>query len=317
MTAKPASPEQSGKRWRSVAGLVLGLLLLGGAVWLLASPERDLSDSWSAIRSASPWLITAVLVLPLLNVLATAGTFHALTRRYGRVGFGEMIGLITAARLLNYLPLRPGLVGRVAYHKRVNGIRVTDSARVIVESIVLSIVGLAMLAVAAIAIPTAGLWVLAVPVALAVSVAFVGRRLTTGARWPWLAWAAAWRYADMLVWALRYAAVFAVQGEQLEPVHAAGLAVVSQVALLVPIAGNGLGIREWAVGWASAWLGAAGASKSVAAVSSAGLLGDVINRSAELVLAVPLGLIAVAWAARRVRKSGTADNPQESTGYEA
>ena len=109
------------------------------------------------------------------------------------------------------------------------------------------------------------------------------------------------RVADLIVWTLRYWVVFAIADSPVSMAQAAAVAAVSQVAMSVPLVGNGLGLREWAVGLLRAslpaWYG-------VAAASSAGLTADLVNRAAELLVAVPVGLLCAAAVTRRIRAVG-------------
>src|SRR4029079_8775600 len=80
---------------------------------------------------APPALIALALALPLVNwVLSSLGLWVQM-RRHGPVGAVEVALLVGAAWVLNYLPLRPGMIGRIAYHKSVNGIEVVDSVRAV------------------------------------------------------------------------------------------------------------------------------------------------------------------------------------------
>ena len=109
--------------------------------------------------------------------------------------------------------------------------------------------------------------------------------------------AAVCKYADMLLWVGRYAAVFALIGRPVSPTEALVVAVVSQVALLIPLAGNGMGIREWTIGLLALWGYAGGATETEA------LLADVVNRSAELMVALGRGIPAVIWTAAKTSKA--------------
>jgi hypothetical protein len=100
----------------------------------------------------------------------------------------------------------------------------------------------------------------------------------------------------MLAWVGRYALVFWLIGQPLEIGGAVAVAAACQVALVLPLIGNGLGLRELAVGVMAAALPASlGASTS----QGAGSLADVVNRVAEIAVAVPVGLACLAWLAPR------------------
>ena len=134
------------RRSRALIGFAIGVLLLGAAVWGFVSQSQAVEQAWKSLREAHPLVFVLLLALPLVNWVLSSEVFLALTRRFASVPRTDMLGLIGAAWLLNYLPLRPGLFGRVAFHKSVHGVRVRDSARVILQSIMASGVALGLLA---------------------------------------------------------------------------------------------------------------------------------------------------------------------------
>lgn len=295
-TPAPPTPRP---RWRSIAGFGVGVVLLGAAAWAVGT--QDFAAVWGAVTRRLGW-VAMLGLLSLVNWLLMSEVFHTLMRPYGVVSRREMRALIGASWLLNYLPMRPGLLGRVAYHKAVNGIPVTDSAKAVAANIgcgFISMGGALLVPLAARLWPGHDLaWCIAlvVPAAAmaACSLAAGTARLPLGRSW---AYAALLRYLDLLVWSVRYYAVFAVVGRELHPVEAIAIATVSQAASLIPIVGNGLGIREWAVGLTAAalpaWmLGAGGMEREI------GLAADLVNRAAEVAAAVPVGLCGAWWLSR-------------------
>ena len=283
-------PAGRGRTWRRVAGFTVGVALFAAAIWAIASNRGEIDSALESARRAPWWVVAAVIVLPVINWLLVGTSFAVLQNRYGRVGLGEMLALIGSAWLLNYLPFKPGMFGRLAYHKHVNGIRYADSARVLVASVSLTAGSIGVLLVIALLVrmspPALGwLWCVPVPVLLGIAA------LVLASRGPWgwrLALAGLLRYLDTMVWIGRYAAAFAMVGSPLDFQTALFVAAVSQIALLIPLAGNGLGIREWGVRAASA--------------VQIGLLADVINRAAEVAVALPIGLAGSLWAARILAK---------------
>ncbi len=279
-------PGGRGRVWRHIAGFALGAALFVAAIWAIASNRGEIDSALESARRAPWWVVAAVVVLPVINWLLVGTSFAVLQNRYGRVGLGEMLALIGSAWLLNYLPFKPGMFGRLAYHKHVNGIRYADSARVLVASVSLTAGSIGVLLVIALLVrmspPALGwLWCLPVPVLLGIAALVLPRH---GPWWWRLALAGLLRYLDTMVWIGRYAAAFAMVGSPLDFQTALFVAAVSQIALLIPLAGNGLGVREWGVRAASA--------------VQIGLLADVINRAAEVAVALPIGLAGSLWAAR-------------------
>jgi len=280
------------------------------AVWAAARAPRaggGLLDAWASVRGAPAWLIAAAVGLPVMNWLFTSAVFWVLTGRYGRVGAGEMSCLIGSAWLMNYIPMRPGLFGRVAYHRTVNGIAISDSVRVLAYSIGAGAVGdggracdrglgapgnTRPVVAAVLLAPAAGF--------LAVGTV-MGRRAPGGWR---LGVAVFFRYLDALTWVARYLVVFELIGSPVDLAQAAAVAGVSQVVLVIPLAGNGLGLREWAVGWAAASLPAWYSAGSAASEVTVGVTADLVNRAAELLAAGAIGGVCTMLVARRVARSG-------------
>lgn len=302
-------------RGRAVAIFVVALVLVAAAVWLVVSQRGEVSEAIGAIAGAPPGLIALALLLPLLNWIVVSQSFLVLIGRYGRVGAGEMLALIGAAWLLNYLPFKPGLVSRVAYHKAVNGISVGDSTRVLLKAMTLSGIAATIVVLIAAGLGSdrpAWVWVsaLALPGVVMGVLAVLAR---AGDRMIWRELTAlVLRYIDMLIWTGRYAVVFALIGRPVGLSGAVAVAAVSQLAMLVPWSGNGLGLREWSVGLTAGVLPqgviAPGAGGRITAV---GLAADLVNRAAELIVSVPVGLICSATItsrharARRRERAGT------------
>ncbi len=286
-------------RVRAAVGLALTVGLLGAAFLAVWTSRAQIEQAITAVWPVPVWLGVVLVVVPALSWLASAGALWALTRRFGQVSLGEMVGLVGSAWLLNYLPLKPGLVGRLAYHKRVNGIPIRKSARVLIESVVMTaiaggmVLSVGVCAQAGLISQTVEITLVAVPLAL-LAVACVVRPPST--RGGWLVLAMLFRYFDMLVWIARYWAIFHALGRPIGLDDCVLIASASQLAIIVPITGNGLGVREWAVGLTAA---AVGGELEIA------LAADLVNRAAEILVAVPIGLLcARAVASRYKRRRG-------------
>lgn len=299
------TPDPPGRRTKAVIGFTVGIILLLIAIWAVWTRREDLSDAFVAVSRPRWWLIALALTLPLVNVVATGALFWMLTRRYGRVGFAEMNALIASAWLMNYLPLRAGLLGRVAYHKTVNDIRVQDSARVLAWQSVASACSLIFL--------LAGAWAVSHPTLLAFASVAAASVLIAAVVWFAPRWsphaptsaqmlaAVLLRLIDVAAWTARYTVAFALIGTPIGLVPAAFFALVSQLALLIAITGNGLGLREWCIAIAAAWVVTPSAADP-AALQALGLAADLVNRAAEVLIAIPSGAISTAWLTRRLAK---------------
>lgn len=275
---------------------MIGLALLAGAIVVVTRQHADVRAALAHVADQPAGeratRIGIMLASVLGNIALTAMMFRLLLSRYGRVGAAEMQAVIASATLINYLPLRPGFIGRVAYHKNMNDIAVRESIKTIVQAAVLS--ALAALYLTAIVLflrnrpNAAGLFALA-PLPLLIIIAALAPSPIARI----YAWAGAMRLLDVLVTALRYHAAFALIGSPIDWTSAMAFACISVLATMVPLVSNGLGLREWAIGL------------FVPVIASyqmeLGLTADLLNRAAELVMVTAVGVPATLWLARRMR----------------
>lgn len=295
----PPAPSAAGRpAARRLVGGILGLVLLGAAGWLLWSRRDGLAEAMASLRRPDPWLIAALLAAILANMGLTGWFFHALFRRHGAVGRWEMQAVMASATLLNYLPLRPGMPGRVAYHARVNAIPVRRSIGLMIGAVLLS-AGLAAIILGLVWLgrgTRAGLlFGLLVP-ALGLAVVAAVRRDESRGRTPW-AVAGLIRMAEVACIAVRTWASFALVGVELDVSAAAALAAVAVVVTIVPLTSNGLGLREWTVGLLGPVL--AGVPLELAVTA------DLVARAGELLVAAVAGSTSMWWLARQSRASGS------------
>jgi len=311
---------------RSVAiKYAIGLAMLVAAIWMVAANHDAVDSAWDHARSAHPLVILAAVTLPVANVVAIAFSFWLLNKKYAEVSFRETFALIASAWLLNFLPMRPGMVGRIAYHKRYHGIDVRSSAAVLGINMILTGISvgiLLLLVVGKVLLDRSGNWPGSGGAILNIAIEFERSH-------PWLIWlptlsmpcivlgVGAWlmhaagtarwrlvatlasRYLDMLIWVGRYAVVFELVGRPLGIPEAVAVAVVSQMAQIIPLAGNGLGLREWSVGLTVGVLpSGVGSGRGP---DPMGLAGDLVNRGAEFIAAAPVGLASLGWLALRGR----------------
>jgi hypothetical protein len=307
------APRATAARWVRIVGFILGVALLAAAIYVLIQQRDDLARCWQAARGAPAWLVLATLLLPLVNWLLTSLIFWTLTRRFGSVGYREMCMLIGSAWLLNMLPLKPGLLGRIAYHKAISGIPVATSLMVTITAMLTGAIGIVVVLLAQIAldsslraaVPARLLLPVVVGVCLfallpAVVLAWInrskGRPVFSGGRAA--AIAVIIRLADTHVWALRYFLAFRLIG--LDQAYGVCVVVsgVSQIAGQAPIQ---FGLREWSVGVSSAVLRPVATGLNAAAVVP-GLTADLVCRAAEVACALPIGLVSTLWVYRHIRR---------------
>ncbi len=290
-------PEEPARApWMRRAGLAAGVLLLAGAVVTVALQRDAIQSAAAAVARPSIGPLALLGGAIAANLVLTALTFSVLMSRHGRVGLVEMQALIATATLMNFLPLRPGLVGRIAWHRAFNAIPAAASIATVVVAMALSGLAAGWMAAALLA----GRWAPALLPALVAGPVPALAACVLIRRTRVLAAAALLRYLEVGVWAARYHASFALLGSPIGWDGALALGCVSMVAMLAPLAGNGLGVREWAIGLAAPLL--------AASQLEMGLAADLVNRAAELAVILPAGLIGAAWLSRRVRCADHGDS---------
>lgn len=270
-------------------GLTISVGLLVLALFVVWRQRETVSDALAAMTSPQPWALAMLLMAIVVQVILAGGVFSLLMSRYGTVGRIEMQALIAATTLVNYLPLRPGTLGRVAYHKTVNHIDVTDSAKAVVQGALLSAAAAGYAALVAILAMRLGLnlWVgVALPVPLCIL-------MSTRPPLRLWCWALVMRYVEVLLVAVRYFAAFHLLGLEISPSSAVAFACVSVIATMVPLVSNGLGLREWAIGLLAPLL--------TIHQLSLGITAELVNRAAELVVCVAVGLAGMGYLAHKRR----------------
>ncbi|MEM7227906.1 MAG: hypothetical protein AAF432_03740 [Planctomycetota bacterium] len=253
-------------------GVAIGVLLLIAAIIAVARQRHDVFDALRLVDVGG----SAVLLLAtvFVHLVASATVFHILTQKYGHVPFGDMVMLICGAALLNYLPLRAGLFGRIAYQKAVFNIRAADSVRVVVESLILSACTGVWVVIAAL---SARETAVSFPIMLWFGVVLLAIGIMTPARRWCLAGIV--RYLEVGLWAVRYLLAFAALGIDLPLDAAMVIGCMSLVANLVPFFSNGLGLREWGVGLLTPLL----VGSAVGVTLELGMTAELINRAAEII----------------------------------
>ncbi|MDA0214769.1 MAG: hypothetical protein O2875_05330 [Planctomycetota bacterium] len=283
---------QSKKVLRTV-GFVVGLALLGAAIAAIVRSAPTLDQLRAVIARPDGWLIAWAVAATIGNLVGASGMFYALVGPFGRITFLEMGKLIAASSVLNYLPMRPGLVGRVVHQEVVNAIPMRRSVLSIVEAAVICAVTVLWLALAVAMIRftsarAVGAMIAALPIFCGLAFLIPEHLL-----WRRFLQAIFWRWIDLLSWAVRYAVVFAMLGVELSPESAATAACISAAANMIPFLGNGLGVREWAIGLAGPVL--------ATWTTDIGLAAELINRCLDLVVVVPLGIGVMPGIAKRIR----------------
>lgn len=263
--------------------MLIGLLLLGAAILVIWQRWESISEELEAVRH--PALLDVVILLGCvaINIMLSGVVFHLLMLRYGKVGFLEMQALIASATLFNYLPLRPGLFGRIAYHKSVNNIAVKDSAKTVFQAMLCSLLVAGWLGLA-LGISLAFDITIWIGVVMPVPILFGGGVFRS---WRLGLWALGARYLEVMVWAIRYWIAFKLIGIDIPPSTALAFACIGVFTMLIPFFSNGLGLREWAIGLTTPLFFNQTVQLEI------GMAAELVNRAAEVMGVLALGLVGI------------------------
>lgn len=280
-------------RWK-IVGSIIAILLLAGAIWLIVSKSGEVAHAWAALTHPNPWWLLLLFAGVLASVPVSAvSQVLMLARTSGvRVRIGEMSTLVVFSTLLNMLPLWPGAIGRIGYHRVVHGIPPMRAGIAIVSVRLLGLsAGVVLLALAWML--GGGGTALIIAAWLSVLVGFLLLSLPTAARLPALAAASCW--VDIGVSAIRYVAAFHLLGATLDGGMAAAISGTASIASSVPFVGGAPGLREWSVGWMNAQL------QFIPDALVIGVLADLLVRAATFIVMLPLVLITGRGLGRRLR----------------
>lgn len=272
-------------------GAVVGLLLLAAAITVVVRERGLLGEALKSLQSAPTTTLAMLLGSVAASVALTGLVFWILTSRFGRISLIEMQALMAATSLANYLPLRPGLLGRVLFHRNRHGIRARDSLRTIVEAMLLTAAALAMLVPSILLSRGIGMpaWLASVaPLALGATGLAVPRIRS-------LTWAFELRYVETLLTALRYHLAFSLVGAPLPWAASTAVACVSMIATMVPFVSNGIGLREWSIGLLAPLLADVTLERGLAA--------ELVQRAAEIAVILPSGFLGTWWLWRDARRA--------------
>ena len=280
-----------------LVGFAIGIALLA---WIVKG-AIDQGD-WSKIREADPGLLAILLGCTVVSLLINGTMFWIGIRPVKRLPFWDLQFLNVVANMLNYAPIRVGAIARVAYHLRVDRLRLLQIGAWFAFLGYLVILGIAAFLVATWArVRLDWIWLLLVVamlgaggllcrmVAGARMLARYGQGLGEMMRDPAAVWTGlVLRIADLAAFAGRMAAALVILEIRLPAAHVVALAVVATGASMTPL--GRVGIREWCVAEAAALL-----SMSEAAVSGSLAQLALLESAGEALVYIPLGAVALLW----------------------
>lgn len=318
------TPTSSGLTWRKIALQVIGFLLgLALIAWCVRTAAHG--GDWSKVRNARPALVAGLAACSVASLVINAGMFWTALRPVWRHSVARLTALNGIAGLLNYAPVRLGLVARIAYHLRVDRM----NAR-LVAAWMLFTAGIMMLALTTcgVALAVVGThWLLFA--ALVVAQLAVGKFLarvalplpplsTIAKRLDGLpamfaspvSWwcTSALRIADIAAFTGRMAFAATILGLSLRTTDIILLALVAQLVSFSPL--GRLGFREAAVAFIAARLEGGARSTDVDAIFAQLAL---VESAGEAAVVIPAGIIAMPWYWWSMRRGRRARQPSTST----
>ncbi len=91
-----------------IVGFLIGIALLG---WCISIAIKG--GDWERIFSANPLLVLGLCGCTIVSLVVNGTMFWLVIRPVHRVGLGEMQWLNMVTAILNYAPIRAGLIARV------------------------------------------------------------------------------------------------------------------------------------------------------------------------------------------------------------
>jgi len=286
-----------------IIGFIVGLGLLA---WIIY--DAIATQQFDGLSNASPWQYAALLGCTLISVAANGGIFWAIIHPIAPIRLWDIQCVNAAVNLLNYAPIRLGLVTRITHHRRVDRLPYTILFGWYAALAGLMFITLGCVVLATLIRPQVDLWWVGILALLlitgsAASVWVGSHRLLAG-RWHGastmialprtVALAVALRLVDMAAYGGRLYLAIAILGVPITPRDAVALTILSMVSTLAPI--GSVGFREFAIAKIGPMLTDATLSSHINAAV-------LLDRAGEVVVFIPLGLAALWWMARAWRRA--------------
>jgi hypothetical protein len=312
-TADPGSKRRVRDAIFQTTGFALGVLFL---VWCgkRAFGGGGLEHVTDRLQAAPRWIIAVALLVTLISLVANGVIFWCTIRPVRPLRFVDVQAVNLLAGFLNYAPFRIGLLARIAFHWRVDGIGpaiMSAWIAAVLLSVCVAFVAVALAMPLAPQIGLAGTFL--VIVVTCILATWLIRRLT-GVEWvrtkvrgaapmlrevPSFGLAVAMRVTDIIAWTVRMVCVAAILEAPLTTSQAALLGLAAFALALNPL--GRFGFREAGVAWIASSLFHGTMSQEELTTTFAQIA--VVESAAEAALTIPLGAIAALWCWRRYRRA--------------
>ncbi|MBX3355366.1 MAG: flippase-like domain-containing protein [Phycisphaeraceae bacterium] len=288
-------------------GFALGAALI---IWLVVRAMQD-PAAWQRLRAADPALVAVLLACSAISLALNGAIFWIAVQPLRRLGFMELQWVNAVAALFNYAPVRLGVFVRLAWHLRVDHMRLREVAAWFASIAYTVVVPLGAAIAAALLFGALGLGMLGVTLGLILvggiaAPALLGRRfvqqrsggLERVVTDPVALWGSlVVRSIDLGLWALRMMIVVRILGMELSASQSFMLAMAAMAVTLNPL--GRLGFREATVAFVAARMLGGDGEDLVARTSQLA----VIESAAELAVALPAGAVALIMLAGRWKRA--------------
>lgn len=286
-----------------IIGFVVGLALL---VWIIY--DAITKQQFASLAKASWWQYAALLGCTLISAIANGGIFWAIIRPIAPVKWWDVQCVNAAVNLLNYAPIRLGVLTRIAHHRRIDHLPYSILLGWYAALAGLMFMTLGCVLAATLARPQVDAWWLAILAGLLImgcaASVYVGSHRLLAGRWQGaskmiavpraVALAVVLRLVDMAAYGGRLYLAIAILGVPVSPRDAVYLTIISMVSTLAPI--GSVGFREFAIAKIGPMLTDASLSSHIDAAV-------LLDRASEVVVFIPLGMAALWWMARAWRRA--------------
>ena len=277
--------------------IAFGSIAFAGAI-VFAIKRTD----FSVLSDASLFELIGLAAGITVNLLLTGVLFWAVTLPFDAkpvVGLGKMVQLILSSSVLNYLPLRAGLLGRAAYLKAKHQLPIKQSGIILLIVLVMGAVVLGSIGLSIVICPMqyqtqtilmVSLGLLAIcpyaikPVIQKLTARTIGKDII-------LAWGLI-RLADMFVVGIRTWFAFTIAGCPISYTQAVAMGAVGMLVSLLGLTPNGLGLREWAMVGMTLLISQHNAA--------AGITAALVDRAMEVLVVCLVGLPATLLLAKQM-----------------
>lgn len=303
-----------------IALQVLGFLI--GLALLYFCLRKAVGDAdWTLVRDAEPWLLVSLVFFGLLSTVLDGLVFWGVLLPYRRLKAREVQAVNMSAAFLNYAPVRLGTVFRIAYHAKVDHVRVVPILGWFVAITLTTMACMASISAATLITGASGL---RFPILIAVFLLMSGVMFWALARLPLVQRLSAGKekmigdpralatglLGRLLVLAsncARMGTAVVILNLNLGARDVILLSVVGLLASFNPL--GRVGWREWTLALLTPYLAAeafsGGDPEAIEAVSNQLIL---IESAGEALAIIPFGILTLIWALRRLLRSSPSAN---------